>query len=241
MSLQDGMAELRTITRDEFDTKIRPQGLSEERRDLLFRYIQGQVKVSLDTKHSLDCYALKCLLPDYYAGLFPDFLPDPFHSLYPYDPAKNGQNLIKHGLGLLEATSYNQNFGVLTFPFPHETDGWRSVIFSDLTLQEGETLELPPTGLTSRNYVVLVATNMTDGRYRYISARFLSSDKKKSEETILQLLSEACPDKTSRKALLKDCLGILEANLFSNGGSQPKSPPTLLDAMSDGECVGEEA
>ena len=126
---------IRCLSKEEFEEKIKPQGLPKERHDLLFKFIQGEIQASYSCKPDIEEYALKILMPEVYAALPHERHPYSSCELYEYDPPKNGQNFIKHGLGFGEVVSYSTQFGTLLVPCPDDKDRERYVIFSDLKLK----------------------------------------------------------------------------------------------------------
>lgn len=186
------------------------------RKELLFRFINGDIQVSYSCRPDLEAYALKCLLPEFYKSNSNEGHPYSSCGLYEYDPPKNGQNIIKHGIGFGEVVSYARKFGTLMVPIPDEVDEERYVVFSDLKLKrEGDELELPPPGIREMNYTISVA-HYREGRFRFISARILSSRKKKYEKTIAQVLAEIIADVQERQAFINRCVEILERDLIHN-------------------------
>lgn len=149
---------LEDLTRGDFQKGIKSQGLSAARAELLFEVIQNKTNVKFYLGVDIRRYALKCLFPDFYASLS---LGDHIYStseLYDYDPPKNGQNIIKHGLSFREVVSYSSQFGTLLVPCPDNNNGTRCVIFSDLDAGvDGKNLNLPMLGMTGQIYTISVA------------------------------------------------------------------------------------
>jgi uncharacterized DUF497 family protein len=214
MDIAGAWQAIKDLSKDELEEKIKPQRLPENRKDLLFKFIQGEIQVSYSCKPDIQAYALKHLMPDFYESAPHEGHPYSSGELYEYDPAKNGQNIIRHGIGFGEVVSYSRKFGTLLVPIPNETDGKRYVIFSDLDLKrEEDELEMPPSGIREMNYTISIASHR-NGRFRFISARLLSSKKKKYEETIAQALGEIVPDEQARRGFIDRCVEILETNLI---------------------------
>lgn len=205
---------IRCISREAFDEKIESEGLAEKRKNLLFKFLQGEIQVSYRCKQDIEEYALKLLMPDVY-----ELLPHEGHQYsscetYEFDPPKNGQNIIKHGIGFGEVVSYSRQFGTLTVPLPAVEGEQRCVIFSDLNLtREGDKLELPPSGIREMNYTISIAQRKVS-RFRFISSRLMSTKKEKYEATTAQALREIIPDEQARQGFINHCVEILEAHLI---------------------------
>lgn len=205
---------IRRLSKAEFEEKIKPQGLPRDREDLLFKFIQGEVPLSYSCKLDLEEYALKRLVPEVYGSLAREVHPYSSNGIYEYDPAKNGQNMLKHGVGFGEVVSYSKLFGALLVPCPDSTDGERYVIFSDLNLQrEGDALELPLPGIKRMNYVISIV-HPRDGKYRFISSRLMSSKKAKYRTTMKQAFGEIIPDAQALEGFIDHCVEIVETGLI---------------------------
>lgn len=223
MDMSESWQAIKNLSKDEFEEKIKPQRLPEARKDMLFKFIRGDIQVSYSCKPDIEAYALKCLMPDLYESIPHEGHPYSSSELYEYDPAKNGQNIIKHGIGFGEVVSYSRKFGTLLVPISNEVDGERCVIFSDLDLKrDSDELEIPPPGVREMNHTISIA-NHRSGKFRFISARLLSSKKKKYEETIAQVLGEIIPDEQARRSFIERCVGILEKDLMQSASSGSES------------------
>lgn len=205
---------IKQLSKEEFEEKIESKKLSKDRQDLLFSFIQGEIQISYDCKFDIEEYALKCLTPEVC-----EFLPHEGHpysscELYEYDPSKNGQNIIKHGIGFGEVVSYSSQFGTLMVPCPDDRDGERHVIFSDLILKRGgDELAMPPPGIKETNYTLSIA-HYRDGRFRFISSRLMSSKKEKYRKTMAQAFGKIIPDEQARQGFIDDCVEIVETRLI---------------------------
>jgi hypothetical protein len=225
MDRVDAWQIIKGLSKDEFEEKIKSQRLPEDRQDLLFKFIQDEIQVSYACKTDIEEYALKRLLPEFYESIPLNGHPYSSSELYEYDPSKNGQNIIKHGIGFGEVVSYSRQFGTLQIPIPDEIDGQRYVVFSDLNLKrEGDELEMPPPGIREMNYTISI-TILREGKFRFISSRLLSSKKKKYQETIAQALGEIIPDAQARQGFVDRCVEILERDLIQPASTSP-SPRT---------------
>ncbi|MCX5545222.1 BrnT family toxin [Paraburkholderia sp. CNPSo 3076] len=205
---------IRRLSRDEFNEQIKYQKLSADRQDLLFKFIHGEIQVSYTCQPDIEAYALKALMPDVYRYLPHEAHPYSSSEHYEYDPAKNGQNIIKHGIGFGEVVSYSSQFGTLLVPCPDDRDGERCVVFSDLKLKRNDDkLELPPSGIREVNYTISVV-QQKEGRFRFISARLMSSKREKYRKTMEQAFGEIFADAHAREGFVDHCVGIVEAYLI---------------------------
>ncbi|WP_298438731.1 DUF4102 domain-containing protein [Ottowia sp.] len=204
------------LSRSDFSIRIFSLGLSADRQDLLFRFIKGDLSVGYSSQIDIQQYALKCLMPSVFETLPPMTHPYASGELYEYDPPKNGQNIIKHGIGFGEVISYSRQFGTLIVPCPDGQDGERSVIFSDLNLQRGgHELELPPPGVRELNYTITVA-QLRNGRFRFISSRLMSSKEGKYRKTMAQTFGEIIQDARGREDFVDHCVRIVQRDLIQS-------------------------
>jgi hypothetical protein len=221
MDRVDAWQAIKGLSKEEFEEKIKPLGLPKHRQDLLFQFIQGEIQVSYSCKIDIEEYALKHLIPEFYESIPHDGHPYSSCELYEYDPPKNGQNIIKHGIGFGEVVTYSRKFGTLLIPIPDEKDGQRYVVFSDLNLKrEVGELEMPPPTIREMNYTISI-TILREGKFRFISSRLLSSKKKKYEETIAQALGEIITDAQASQSFVDHCVEILERDLIQPVRSSP--------------------
>jgi len=203
-----------SLSKEEFEEKIRPEKLPKDRKTLLFQFIKSEIQICHTSSLDIEDYALKCLKPEVYKSLRIKEHPHSSCSLYEYDPPKNGQNIIKHGIGFSEVVSYSKRFGTLMVPLPNQTKEKRYVIFSDLLLNRNSgELILPPQNIRELNYTISIVQQII-GKVRFISSRLMSSKKKKCRNTIAQALREIISDEQARNAIIDRCLEILETSLF---------------------------
>lgn len=219
----EALEALKRLTKKEFEEKIQPQKLSKDRQDLLFNFIQGQIQVGYSCSPDIEDYALKCLSPEVYESLPHEGHPYSSGELYEYDPPKNGQNIIKHGIGFGEVVSYSPQFGTLMVPCPNNADGERYVIFSDLHLKcKGDELALPPPGIREINYTISIA-HFRDNKFRFISSRLMSSKEEKYRKTMEQAFGEIIADEQEKQGFIDRCVEILAAQLvLSTNHAQPR-------------------
>lgn len=193
--------------------KLKKTGINNDRFKLLAQVINGGVSVNYPDIWDIERYALKYFLPKEYKYLA---LGDHCYSsgkLYEYDPPKNGQNIIKHGLSFGDVVNYSKKFGTLLVPCPDEQDGERVVIFSDIVLKD-KNISLPLDNIDSstENYTLSIAQSR-NGKFRLISSRFLSKNsyKKNMDQAFVNIYKE---DKESKNAFVDRCVEIIERDLF---------------------------
>jgi hypothetical protein len=212
---EDALNLLKNISEDDFTKKIKGQGLKPDRVDILFKIIKNQKQISHpDILWDIQRYALKALFPDCYLSLNLGHHHRSQNSLYEYDPPKNGQNIIKHGISFGEVTSYSSQFGTLSVQCPDEEDGTRCVIFSDLNAGDVESnLSVPLLGINGEVYTLSIAKLLDDSRLRFISSRLLSSENypEKMKQAFKNVYSN---DPERKKAFVNRCVEIIKRDLF---------------------------
>lgn len=212
------------LRKEEFEEKISPQKLPKDRQNLLFQFIKGEIQINHACSLDLEAYALKYLMPEVYASL-----PKIVHAysncaLYEYDPQKNGQNIIKHGIGFGEVVSYSRRFGALMVPVPNDIDKERYVVFSDLLLKrDSDELALPPPKIRELNYTISIV-QQKHGKFRFISSRLMSSKMQKCRNTIAQAFGEIIADEQAKMSFIDRCLEIVETRLFRKFDDGKASP-----------------
>lgn len=209
----EALNTLQNITNEDFHKGIKSQEISRVRVELLQDIIKHKKKVDFYLATDIKRYALKCLFPDFYASLC---MGDHIYStceLYEYDPPKNGQNAIKHGLSFREVVSYSSQFGTLLVPCPDKYNETRCVIFSDLDAgTDGKNLELPMPGLSGRIYTMSIAQQVPE-KFRFISSRVLSKNSYK--EIMGRAFKNIYPEDPDAKiCFTKRCIEIVEQYLF---------------------------
>ena len=211
----DALLKIKNFRDDEFNKKIEHQKLPNERKKLLFGILKGDIEIDCFCKIDIEEYALKCLLPEVYEKMPHDGHVYSSGELYEYDPPKNGQNIIKHGLGFGEVVSYSKKFGTLLVPCPDDKDEERLVVFSDLNLENRiYKLQLPLSELKDLNFIISIVSN-SGGKFRFISSRIMSSKKKKYRETIQQSLrGVSFVDKNSKEKFVDRCVEIVDRDLI---------------------------
>ena len=169
----------------------------------------------VDPYHKIDIqrYALKSLFEETYKALHLTDHPYSAFDSYSYDPAKNGQNIIKHGFGFNEILSYSSEFGTLMVPCPDGNDGTRCVIFSNMdTGVNGGNLDLPFPGTMGKVSTLSVAQQRVGG-FRFISSMRLS--RKSYLRTMMGSFKNIYDyDPNAKDCFVKRCAEIVERDLF---------------------------
>lgn len=160
-------------------------------------------------------FLLKHLLPDDYERLVIRERIGSSSELYEFDPVKNGQNIVKHGVSFSEVVSYSNRFGTLVVPCPDEQDQKRLVIFSDLSAsRSGMRLSFPLPKIEEQNecYVISIA-QLKDSKFRFISSRLMS--RKRHKKTLKNAFKNIYINQPELKnEFMERCLEILERDLF---------------------------
>jgi len=196
--------------------------LSAERAGLLQAIIRGEHEITHPyTLLDIHLFCLKALHKDTYLQAQVQTHPDASGDLFTYDPPKNGQNLLKHGLTFAEVTSYSPDFGALQVPCPNAADGERLVVLSKFDIPKGATLQLPtPVILARQDLCTLTVAVLGEQGYRFISARPFHHDNwGKVLDGAVKEIYEDEPEK--REAFLQACQEAVESDLFDATSSTP--------------------
>lgn len=201
---------------DEYHTVLSSiLGIDVKRIKGLYEFIRGDKLLKDPEKQDIQAYLVKNLVKN--ESDLNIFAKDNKHlkvCRYSYDPAKNGQNIIKHGLSFNEVMSYSRHFASLSV-LKTSKDGVREIVFSDLkNLSDKNLLCFPFSRINSNSYVLNVVSSNDKGRYRMISSRQLSSRSSKYVETIKSVLNEeGCTEKGIVESTNR-CVKFLEENVF---------------------------
>lgn len=213
MDCSDAWDKIKGLSKNEFKIKIESQSLPKDRQDILFEFVQG--KVSHSRENDIKAFVLKAINPDCYNAIAHKESPYSSGELYEYDPPKNGQNIIKHGIGFNDVVSFSEgSFGTVIVPIGKDKEE-RLVIFSSFA-PKSYRLEIPPSGIKWINYSISIAT-LSKQKFRLISARLLSSRRIKYKKTISQAIGGIIVDKRERQGFINRCVEILERDLIKNG------------------------
>lgn len=199
----------------ELSLKLKLLKLPQDREDILKKILTGKNGLDISEELDIRIYALKALFPDSYDSLKLKETLFSKSELCHYDPAKNGQNIMKHGVSFREIISFSTQFGTLMVPCPETNNERRIVIFSDLSLDNKKFhLSLPLEGSETRTkfYTLTVAQQIPAG-FRFISSRFIS--RRKFSKTMKNAFRNIYPDNPEQKQeFINHCIEILKRDLF---------------------------
>ncbi|MCI4031480.1 BrnT family toxin [Dickeya dianthicola] len=200
---------------DEFFEKTKKLDCNEERIRKFFDVINGSIIIDTYSRIDIEECALKEIFPECYEMICICKHLYSSSDIYEYDPAKNGRNIIKHGLDFREVVSFSKRFGSLIIECPNTKGEDREVIFSDLNLEGKYKLVLPRVEGNEMMYVISVVKNI-GGKIRFISSRELSSKRGRYISSVRQSIRDVSfPDLGSKKEFVERCIEIIEKNLIS--------------------------
>lgn len=188
--------------------------LSKDRIEVLASVINGTKNVEHFTALDIHLFCIKNIFPSQYSAAKEVRHAYSKSDLYEFDPPKNGQNVIKHGISFREVISFSKKFGTLIVPCPSKIDTERLVVISDLTLDAGCHLELPLNSMdfTKKIYTLAIVQQRGVG-FRFISARAFGRESYR--EAMHQSFKGIYQDSAEKKRLFTDrCCEIVEKNLF---------------------------
>lgn len=191
--------------------------LSADRKKLLYTFIKNnEILNFIDV--DIAAYAVKALRKDEYASCFINEHNYSNQDLIEYDPPKNGQNIIKHGLSFTEIVNLSENhFGSLLVYLPkkQDRDDGRKVIFSGIKVDElHNKISFPFNIKNGYSTTMSIVTNRNNNRhgYRFISSRLMSKDDYQSN--IKQAFGKIIENKNERMQFIDECVAYVEKNLF---------------------------
>lgn len=189
--------------------------LPEKRAQEFYDVVIGKASIDSFSQFDIQEFALSLFFQEKYNEFKTDSHLYSTCELYEFNPAKNGQNLVKHGVSFREVISYSKNFGSLNIPCPHSKDGERIVSFSDLDL-ENNKLGFSLSEIQGARYCISIVKNI-NGKFRFISSRFISSKKDKYTKTIFQSLrSVNFPDEKSKTDFVNYIVQYFENSLIGH-------------------------
>lgn len=167
------LIQLESIIRQNTSDGAMP--IADDRLYELFKFLKGETKVGAIYAFDIEEYLIRNFIKplDFIRTYRNPYIGEDDN--LQYDPAKNGANLIKHGLAFREAMTYSTRFGVLnagpvykiektpkvtsdsaqreTYP-----DEERMVFFSDLTVPSDYKLAIPPANIDFKrtNYTISI-------------------------------------------------------------------------------------
>ncbi len=205
-----------SIRDEELSIKLDCLQLEEGRKQTLIEILIGKVDIDFYNKLDIFLYAIKNLFRDEFESLGAGKHLYSSCELYEFDPSKNGQNLIKHGISFGEVVSYSSKFGALMVPCPDKNDLERVVIFSDLAnLSDEHHLTLPLNPNVQSNCYIISIVHIREMKFRFISSRVMS--KIKYRKTLNNALKDIYPEDPEKKREFIDrCIVILNENLLES-------------------------
>lgn len=219
MDMQEALRAIQTFSAEDVAAAMAREAIGPVRSALLLDVLKGQTGVHPIPALEIQLFAIKALLPDLYAALPDKGLPYASGELYEYDPAKNGKNIIKHGVGFSEVVSYSRNFGALSVPYPHSPDEDRVVLFSGLNAgSKGQNLALPYPHIDGLVYTLTIAQSKPDFRYRFISSRIIDHNDYRRDMTqaFRDIPMNTLKEMKMKQNFMDVCEGILKRNLFGS-------------------------
>ncbi|MDQ7733114.1 hypothetical protein QT231_10420 [Halomonas sp. SpR1] len=199
----------------ELNQKLKDLNLPQNRDVVLGKILTGNIQLHIAADLDIKIYALNKLFPNSHDKLKISETIFSKSQFTQYDPAKNGQNMMKHGISFREVVSYSTKFGTLIVPLPEVGDERRVVIFSDLSLDSNKyCLTLPLEGVSKKLklYTFSVAQQLPFG-FRFISSRFISKTKF-SKKIKSDLRGVSFESDEQRKLFFDRCIKILRRYLF---------------------------
>jgi hypothetical protein len=191
--------------------------LSKDRAEVLASVINGTKNVEYFTALDIHLFCLKKIFPAQYSAAKAIEHAYSKSDLYEFDPPKNGQNVMKHGISFCEVVSFSKKFGTLIVPCPDKTDTERLVVFSDLTIDSGYHLALPLSSMDFTQEIYTLSIVQQRGRgFRFISSRTFGRESYR--EAMHQSFKGIYQNSPGEKTLFTNrCCEILEQNLFKSG------------------------
>jgi len=208
----------------ELSLKLKVLNLPQEREGILKEILIGKKRLDIADEIDIKIYALKALFPDSQDSLKLKETIFSNSELCQYDPAKNGQNIIKHGVSFREIVSYSTQFGTLMVPCPETNNERRIIIFSDLSIDNRKyhlSLPLETSETRSKFYTLTVAQQIPAG-FRFISSRIIS--RKRFAKTMKNAFKNIYIDNPEqRQDFINHCIEILRHHLFEKTTTRNKS------------------
>ena len=190
--------------------------LNSDRKKLLFQFSRGKHSVSPLGQFDIEQFLLKHLAK--YAYDSNHHCIDFEKCSYEYDPAKNGHNIVKHGLSFSEVVSFSTRFGAMSVPLPEDKEK-RFAVFSDLRVGPNEKLEMPLGNLDDINPIVSIVTHREGGAHlikmRFISSRRISSKEGECRNDLKNIFKNIVDDENIRGPFIDDCLKIIKTRLMT--------------------------
>lgn len=205
--------------------------LSRERIQLLQDVVRGDQEVDdLFALLDIHLYCLNAVFPaEYKAARIEPHGAASKHDVT-YDPVKNGQNVIKHGITFGEARSFSPGFGTLIIPYLNTRDVERVAIFSKLVVPHNCPLVLPLEKYRRRSDLSTMTIAIPAGAgFRFISSRAFG--KEDSEEALNNAAAKIYPHEAElerKKAFIEECRERVETDLFGDEADAGDHGPLRL-------------
>lgn len=170
--------------------------ISNNRYDFIIKILSRHIKTDESLRNDILRCIVKKLCESQDINFFSRFkLPDnkilPEDSLYEYDPAKNGQNILKHGLDFGAVVNYGgPDYGRLISYTNSETED-RFVIFSKYYINDKNNIFLIDDKKNEGFLCIATIATNTDNGFRFISSRAL---KVKSDKALQRELRNIIKD-----------------------------------------------
>lgn len=217
--------QLKQLNQINVRTRRKELGLSKDRVEVLVDVINGTKNVEYFTALDIHLFCLKKIFPAQYSAAQAIEHAGAKCDLYEFDPPKNGQNVMKHGISFREVVSFSKKFGTLMVPCPDKMDAERLVVFSDLTIDSGYHLALPLKNMdfTKDIYVLSIVQQRKTG-FRFISARTFGQESyRKAMHQSFKGVYQNNPEK--KNLFTTSCYKIVEKDLFSLGPTHHSTGP----------------
>ncbi len=194
------------LNQDELFKCLNDLKLPSDRKIILFNVLTNQHNLTFHEVLDIHLYVAKELfLSEFELHGIKEHLYSK-SDLYEYDPAKNGQNLIKHGISFDEVVSYSNKFGTLSVACPDENDKERLILFSDISAsRSGCKLSLPIEKVANEEEMyVMSVCQLKSLKFRFISSRVMS--RKRYIKTLNNALKNIYLNEPEKKnALVERC------------------------------------
>lgn len=204
-------------------------GISKERLNLLHDVLSGTQDVrNLDSRVDIQLFALKTVFKAEYLAAKVKPLEGETKHLITYDPPKNGQNIIKHGLSFTELATYSPGFGILMVPCPSKDDCERLVIFNRLEVHEAYEFDLPTKVMRERSDLCTLTIALTEGEgFRVISSRPFHRDNW-DKIMAAELKGIYADEPKEKKSFIEKCQKKVEGELFGPMWNPGYEPPARV-------------
>ncbi|WP_157753804.1 BrnT family toxin [Lysobacter capsici] len=208
--------------------------LSKDRIEILQAVIRKEQEVDdLFALLDIHIYCLKEVFPEEYKAANVEPHDAANNHDITYDPAKNGKNLIKHGITFGEVRSFSPGFGTLIVPYPNERDEERLAIFSKLVVPQNSPLILPKASMKGGSDLSTMTLAIQAGNgFRFISSQtFHEAGWDKTMKGAVKSIFPRKSQSLEKAAFIKDCQDRVRPELFgANGDSGLHGPVRLFRA-----------